>query len=41
MKTHGSYKKVILDEKVSITASKSILSISQQQSHFSHVLQVD
>ena len=41
MKTHGSYKKVILDEKISITASESILCIPQQQSHFSHVLQVD
>ena len=41
MKTHGSYKEVILDEKISITASESILSIPQQQSHFSYVLQVD
>ena len=41
MKTHGSYKKVILDEKISITASESSLSIPQQQFHFSDVLQVD
>ena len=41
LKTDGSYKKVILDEKIWITASESILCIPQQQSHFSHVLWVD
>ena len=41
LKTDGSYKKVILDEKISIKASESILCIPQQQFHFSDVLQVD